>query len=276
MLIRAFKEPLLQFFVAGAIIFGLYSLTGGEEIGPTPEIRITLAEQGNLAALYRKTWQREPNSEELSALIDRRVGEELLYREALALGLDKDDVIIRRRLSQKIEFIADDLAARRDPSDEELAAFLEANAENYRRDATYTFQQVFLSADLRGGDMAERAAAALAELKDGADPGTLGDASLLPREMEMITALLIARTFGADFTDGLQRIAVGGWQGPVRSAYGAHLVRIAHKEDGRPLTLKEARGVLERDWRLDQREKARLAYRKSIEGKYRIVIETAE
>jgi hypothetical protein len=268
-------NPMIQFFAAGAVIFGLYAASGKESAETSETITITIAEQKNLAALFRKTWQRPPTQKEIYGLIENRVREELYYREALSLGLDQNDVVVRRRLVQKMEFIADDLAARRDPTEEELAEFLKANADKYASEPKLTFRQVFLSAERRGPNLMDDAKALLAELARGADPSALGDPTVLPQTMKSQSVSAVSRIYGSQFAEAINDAEPDSWRGPVRSAYGAHLVKVSAKEPGRALTLEEARKVIERDWREAQRQKARAAYTKALKDKYRIVVEQA-
>ncbi len=265
--------PLVQFFIAGAIIFGLYAVTGKGSAEPAQAITITAAEQKNLAALFTKTWRRPPTLAELNGLIEARVREELFYREALALGLDSGDVIVRRRLAQKIQFITDDLAATSKPTEQDLKNFLDENKDKYAVSPMITFRQVYLSSDRRGPTLMEDAAAVLAELERGADPAALGDVIELPPQMEKATTRSISRSFGREFANAISQVKPGSWSGPVKSGYGAHLVQVLARDEGRIPSLDEARAAVERDWREAQREKARAAYLDALKKKYEISIE---
>ena len=267
------SAPLVQFFIAGAIIFGLYAVSGKSSAKPAEAITITAAEQKNLAALFTKTWRRPPTLAELNGLIEARVREELFYREALALGLDSGDVIVRRRLAQKIQFITDDLAATRKPTEQDLKNFLDENKDKYAVSPMITFRQVYLSSDRRGPTLMEDAAAILAELKRGADPAALGDVIELPPQMEKASTRSISRTFGREFANAIDQVKPGSWSGPIKSGYGAHLVHVLSREDGRIPSLDEARSAVERDWREAQREKARAAYLDALKKKYEISVE---
>ena len=269
-------NPLVQFFAAGAVIFSLYSFYEKPEAASTDAITINIAEQENLASLFEKTWRRPPTPVELEGLIESRVREELFYREALALGLDDGDVIVRRRLAQKIEFISDDLAVRREPTDEELSAFLKENAEKYAIEPSITFRQIYLNTDRRGPGLMDDAGAILAELERGADPLVLGDVIELPQAMEEVTVSQVSRVFGNEFAEAAGHAEPGAWFGPIRSAYGAHLVKLVANVAGRAPTLDEARKAIERDWREAQRQQARAAYTEALKGKYRITVEQAE
>jgi parvulin-like peptidyl-prolyl isomerase len=270
------SNPLLQFFVAGAMIFGLFAWRGEAlEQGQRDQLVITQAQQRNLVSLFQKTWRRPPTEEERNGLIEERLQQELLYREALALGLDKDDVVVRRRLSQKVEFIVDDMAAGRSPTDEELGEFLKQNAERYAAEPLVAFRQVYLSAERRGPNLLEDAKRILTELKSGADPLSFGDPTVLPQTMQASPLSAVERVFGKQFAILIADRVVGGWSGPIQSTYGAHLVQLLDKQDGKPATLASAREQLERDWRQAERQRAKDAYIKTLKEKYSIIIEPA-
>ncbi len=267
------NSPLVQFFIAGLLIFGLYSISNKDSEASPQAITITSAEQKNLVALFSKTWRRPPTQAEFNGLIEARVREELFYREALALGLENDDVIVRRRLAQKIEFITDDLAAIREPTEQDLEKFLRDNENKYALEPSLNFRQVYLSSERRGPSLMDDAAAILAELKRGADPSALGDVIELPRTMENVSPSTVSRLFGKEFASALAQTKPGEWSGPVRSSYGAHLVQVDSREDGRVPKLDEARTAVERDWGEAQRQKARAAYIDALKKKYEIHVE---
>jgi len=255
------------------VIFAVYLLFPDDTNQSANDITVSLAEQSNIVALFQKTWKRSPTQAEFDGLIEARIQEELLYREAIAMELDKDDVIIRRRLAQKVDFIVDDMAAKRTPTDVELAAFLKQNEDRYVVEPVYSFRQVFLSPDRRGPNLVEDAQAMLAELKRGADPDVLGDVSMLPRDIERSTLTGVSSTFGEEFSKSLNDQPTGSWSGPVKSSYGAHLVYISTKEQQRTPSLEQARTRVERDWREEQRKLARKQYIKSLADKYIINVE---
>jgi parvulin-like peptidyl-prolyl isomerase len=268
------SNPLLQFFVAGAVIFALYAWRAeAPEQGAQDRIVITQAEQRNLVSLFEKTWRRSPTEDERKGLVEERLQQELLYREALALGLDKDDVVIRRRLAQKIEFIVDDMAAGRSPTDEELGAFLKQNEERYATEPTVSFRQVYLSAERRGPALIEDANRILTELQTGADPLSFGDPTVLPQSMRASALSSVERVFGKEFSAALADAPIGSWIGPVQSTFGAHLVQLLDKQAGQAATLDTARAQLERDWREAERQRAKDAYIKTLKDKYSISIE---
>ena len=147
---RVFKEPLLAFLLLGGLIFYVFQQVRGDSIPDKAEIVVT---EGHIQALstgFEKVWQRRPSDKELMGLIESYVREEVLYREALAMGLDREDAIIKRRLRQKIEFLTEDIADLNKPSEQELQAYLTTHQENYQKPARYSFRQIFFNTSKRG------------------------------------------------------------------------------------------------------------------------------
>jgi hypothetical protein len=268
---RLFREPLLHFALVGAVLFGV-SAARTPDAPLRDEIVVSAGEIGNLATIFTRTWQRPPTEAELDGLIAARLREEVLYREALALGLDAGDVVVRRRLVQKLEFLSDDLAARRDPSDAELQAWLDAHAETYASEARLSFRQVFLEPGRRGEDLAADGAAIRARLAAGTPPDTVGDPTLLPSALADEPRSRIARAFGERFADAIVRAETGRWLGPLESAYGAHIVRVDKVVPGGPATLDTARDAVLRDWRGQQRRTAQQALYEKLRARYRVTI----
>ncbi len=266
MMDRFAREPLLQFFVAGAILFALSEWL--ESQPSLDQITITVAEQRNLAALHGRTWGRPPTDQELRGLIARRVRQEVLAREAIAQGLDDGDPVVRARLAQKFEFLADDMTAAMAPSDAELAEFLEARADDYAIQAQFTFEQIFFR---DASD--ERLSQALTTLSEEGTSNALGDGSDLPARMYDATLAGVGQIFGDRFANSLDGIEIGEWSGPVASVYGSHLVRISKRSEPRPATLDDVREAVERDWREVQRTALNDALYDELRKNYDIVIE---
>jgi len=261
----------VHFALIGAVLFAL-SAVRGEAEPPREAIVIGEGEIANLAALFERTWQRPPTESELDGLIDSRIREEVLYREALAMGLEREDPVIRRRLVQKLEFLTDDLAARRDPTDAELRSFLEANADDYAAPPRVAFRQVFLNSDRRGEAVVDDAANALDALAAGAPPETLGDPILLPAAMGTTPLPQVAASFGPEVPAALEEAAPGRWFGPIRSAYGHHLLIVDAREPGGRPTLDTVRAAVERDWREARRREARDAFYQSLRERYTVTV----
>lgn len=272
---RLLKEPLLHFLALAVAVFAAYGVFNRFEAGKPDEIVITESRIDRLAAQFAAIWQRPPTSAELKNLIDDYVKEEIFVREALALGLDKDDAIIRRRLRLKMEFLNNADTATLNPTDAELENYLKNNPEKFEIDPAYAFEQVLLSPDRHGEKIDQDAASVLQILrtKSSIDPGELGDATLLPRKLQLTGKASISQTFGPAFADALDKIATGEWTGPVESDFGLNLVRIAERQAGRTPALDEVRNAVEREWTNDKRkaiEQQRLA---ALLTRYRITTE---
>ncbi len=218
---------------------------------------------------------RPPTAEEIRGLVDDYVREEVYYREAMALGLDRDDTVIRRRLRQKMEFVSDDIAAVKEPTDAELQAYLEANTPTFVDPPTFTFEQLYFSSDRRGEAALADARRVLAQLNAGASKAVApqGDPSLLPASMTKVTPRDIANVFGEAFTAELEDATVNRWIGPVESAFGVHLIRVSSRADGRLPPLAEIRPVVLREWQAARQQDVNEAFYQGLLDKYDVRIE---
>ena len=260
-------------------MFALYALVGGgeEERG---RIVVTEGRVGQLAQIFAKTWQRPPTQKELRGLIDAYVKEEIYYREAVKLGLDRDDTLIRWRMQQKMEFLTepgDDLLKADDAG---LEAFLEANREEFRIEPRIAFTQAFINPEKKNEDepAASRAAKILEALRSGSDDASseLGDPTLLPATVPLSSLKTIASDFGDAFADALASLPEDEWSGPVPSPYGLHLVRVTGRLDGRDPPLEEIRDAVEQKWRTLKREEFQDAAYESLRAKYDVVLPASD
>jgi hypothetical protein len=251
------REPVLHFLLLGA---GLFALDGwwSRSSEPSSANRIHL-DNGRLEQLregFRRQHHRDPDTAELRELVDVFLREEVLYREALALGLDREDAIVRRRLAQKMEFLTADLVQSATPDDAALQRFVEAHSERYASPMRFTFRHVYFSAEKRGAAAAEQARTGVAALAGGAAEDMLGDGFLHGFEFQEFSTQDVASLFGREFADGLVRVALGGWQGPLPSSYGFHAVQVSARIPGRAPELSQVRDQVERDYREEQRLRA--------------------
>jgi len=275
--VKFLREPIVHFLVIGAVIFGLYEVRN-DKAAPEAGNRITVT-AGDvewLSAAWAKRWQRPPTAEELKGVVDEHVREEILYREALALGLDRDDTIIRRRLAQKLEFLTEDLAASRDPKPAELLTYFEGNRERYQVQPRLSFTQVYFSLDQRGATTERDADVALVSLRAGsteAIPAGLGDGFMLDDTYRDTTMPDIEAVFGRDFAHSLFELDPGVWSGPIASGYGLHLVRIEERTLARVPTLDEVKMQVRNDWSYDQRREANEAIFERLSARYTVVVE---
>jgi PPIC-type PPIASE domain len=271
------REPLLHFLVLGALLFVLFDLVGAPREAPKDRIVVSAAQIENLALLFRRTWRRPPTQAELDGLIADHVKEEILYREALALGLETDDIVIRRRLRQKMEFISEDIAAQAEPTEAELQAFLAEHAERYREPARVSFSQVYLSPERRGAAARSDAERVLVALDAGrTDPAVSGDPFLLEQDYRLQTPHDIERLFGERFAAGIAELPVGHWAGPLESGYGLHVVLVRERTQSQLPALDEVREPVLRDWRAARRDEANQAFYDALRARYDVTVERPE
>jgi len=275
MLKRVLQEPLLHFTLAAVVIFVAYGLLAPSDERGTDDIVVSAPRIEQLAAVFAKTWQRPPSPEELKGLIDAYVKEEIDVREALALGLDQGDTVIRRRLQQKIQFMTDAGADAVAPTDADLQAYLDAHAAKFQIAAETGFEQVFLNPERRGPELDAEATTILAKLQadPALDPATFGDASLLPAEMPLTDVASISAAFGPEFAAAVGAAPPGRWIGPVELSFGLHLVRVSQRRPGRLPALSELRDLVVREWANDRRQAAEQARLEALLKRYRVTIE---
>ena len=270
------KEPLLHFLLIGAGLFVLFYQVSDPVVDRSDLIVVTEQDIDQMAALWSKRWQRQPTTTELDGLIEGRIREEVLYREARAMGLEQDDTIVRRRMAQKMEFLFGDLVPLVEPRDEELQAFLQEHVERFRVSARYSFMHVFFNSDTRGDEAAQDAKSLLDDLRiqgEKADPTVVGDASLLGHHFSNLSDREVARLLGELFVSGLAEAPVGTWYGPVKSAYGAHLVFVSERIDARVPVLADIRDRVRSEWQMDQRREANEAMFQQLRARYAIRVE---
>lgn len=267
------REPLLHFVVLGGALVLIFG--GGEEDSAPDQIVISAGQVRNLAAVFERTWRRPPTRAELDGLIQDRVDEEILAREARALGLDQDDTVIRRRLRQKMEFITQDLARPKPADDAELQAYLEAHPERFTTPGRISFAQVFLDRDRRGEDLEEDAERLLARLNAGGpvDPLALADPSLLDADHADVSMNDVARLFGAEFADRLETLPIGRWVGPAPSPYGDHLIRIDARSAPSLPPLDQVRPEVARELEAERRRATQEAFLSAMRDRYDVVVE---
>ena len=270
------REPLIHFLLIGAALFLLFEVFD-DPVGPqSSRVVITNGQIAFLKASFTRIRQHSPTEQELQGLIDGYVREEIFYREALALGLEKDDPVIRRRLRQKLELMSDDLAGIIIPTDDQLQQFLETHPEIFKTEPRIAFRHVFLDVAQRGNAALEESARLLAVLSDaGSDsnPETLGDRLMLPKTFQLTHASEIAKLFGESFSIELNNITPGKWTGPVQSGYGLHLILVTEHVSGRLPRLDEIRETIEWEWTAAHRTELKENIYNELRGRYTIVFE---
>ena len=271
MLVRLLREPLLHFLLLGGVLFAIFG-RGGSIVGVDDrQIVVSEADIDRLAAGFSRTWHRPPALDELQAQIQDYIREEVLYRTALALGLDKDDTIIRRRLRQKMEFLFEDTVPQ--PQEAELRAYLQAHPEKFRTQSLISFRQVFVSMN-RGSTAEADARQILARLVSAA-PGAAdgGDTLLLDEGFSRTPLDRIAALFGEDFAQAIKQVTPGSWVGPLRSAYGLHLVLVTAVEPAALPPFAQVRAAVEREWFAERRAAAQAAQYQALRAGYRVIVQ---
>jgi PPIC-type PPIASE domain len=270
------REPLLQFLVLGAALFGLFQLVDKRKAETPGRIVITSARIANLADGFARTWQRPPSKEELQGLVEDYIRDEVFYREGRAAGLDRDDVIIRRRVRQKMEFLAEDMSAA-EPSEEQLAAYLESNSQRFKTDDHLTFRQVFLSATRRFNTIdsdSRQVANALSRAGAAADTTALGDPFLLGEQFQAVSQNRVAGIFGDGFAKRISVMEQDRWLGPIASSFGQHFVFISERIPGILPPLDTVREAVRREWSNARRLEAEQKLYGLLRERYQIVVET--
>ncbi|MCP5516825.1 MAG: peptidyl-prolyl cis-trans isomerase [Verrucomicrobiales bacterium] len=282
---RFIKEPLIQFLVVGMILFGADALWG-RRTGPAPAadparsdqatLNIDAGQIEELRETYRVLWNRPPTVAEMRDLIEEKVREEVLYLHALELGLDRDDLVVRRRLIQRVRFLTQDLAASPNVDDATLQAHLTAHADYFADAPRVAFEQVAFS-KAPGADRARQEAAdALArwQTTGGAPAGEEESASPV-RAYPPTTEREIAETFGSSFAETLLGFEAGSWQGPIESRDAFHIVRVTKREPARVPPLEAIRDRVRRDYEAAMREEANEAYYRDLRQRYAVTIDEA-
>lgn len=266
-------QPLLHFFILGMLLFGAYAwLNRGLSTSPDG-ITISREEIEVLQAQFARLWQRPPTTGELDALIEGWVREEIFYREGLSLGLDRNDPVVRRRVAQKLEFVAEGQAPAL-PTEEQLQAWLAGHRDRYRVAPRYTLHQVYFDPVRRASRMSADIEASRAALARG--DRVRGDATMLPANLDRAGADEVERQFGPEFVTALRGLPVGGWHGPVPSSFGLHLVELRARDEGREASLGEVRDAVQRDFLQHRAEESRSAYYARLRSKYKVQVEGRE
>ena len=279
---KLLREPLVQFMFIGAFIYLLYGVFAEPAVEETDKtIIVSAGEIDWMKTSWQKRWNRPPTEKEFDGLIQQYIRETVLYREALTMGLNKHDQIIRRRLAQKLEFLAKDLVTLIPPTDEELLTYFEEHQARYQEPALYTFTQVFIDPDKRGDTTLDDAEAIKATLiaqgeKAIEDAGTLGDDFMLQNYYPENDQLSIQKQFGSGFTESLIKLSPRQWHGPVLSGYGVHLVYVSSISKPPAPVFAEVRERVVQDWTTDKSEELNKQFYASLRKQYTVDIEEPE
>jgi len=272
-----FKEPLLHFLLAGAALFGAYTWMNraveNSKADKAAPIQISAGDIQWITENWTTQWQRPPTREELRGLIVDYLNEQLLAREARALGLEDNDVIIRRRLAQKLTFLIEDTLRRAEPSEDELKQFYEANAQRFRSGARISLTHIYFSPERRADARSDAANTLKLLLATGGTPpiAELGDRLLIETEFHDETEQTISSAFGPAFARAVFALKTGAWSGPIESGYGLHLVRVSTRQEGQLPSLSEVRARMVEDWKRTQEQLAKERYLAELRKKYDII-----
>ncbi|WP_249167248.1 peptidyl-prolyl cis-trans isomerase [Bradyrhizobium sp. JYMT SZCCT0428] len=275
MISRLLREPLLQFLALGTLLFALHGLVGKRSAEAPEKIVVSASRIANLGEGFARTWQRPPSEQELQGLIEDYVRDEVFYREGRAAGLDRDDVIIRRRVRQKMEFLAEAMSAP-EPTDEQLSSYLASNPEHFRTEDQITFHQVFLSATRRANTIesdSRQIKNVLARADSNMPTAALGDPFLLGEEFRRVSPSKLSSIFGESFAKQISGMAQGKWQGPISSGFGQHFVFISEQNSGNLPPLDDVRTAVRREWENARRREAEQKLYASLRERYDIVVE---
>jgi PPIC-type PPIASE domain len=272
---RILAEPMLHFLLIGVALFAAYQWKAPGDSGGR-RIIITQGVMDDLVTQHLAARGREPSATELNHLIESYLRDEILYREGVTLGLDRDDIVVKRRVRQKIEVIVEEEASKGTPTDADLSAYFGANQTRFLQPAVLTFEQVFLGPSTSGPAVVNAVAVTRKAVRNGANPEALGTPSLLPHRMTQTPSDLVARDFGPSFAAALEKLPVGEWAGPIDSSFGAHYVRVSSRAAAVVPQLADVRDQVVREWENERRQQARNdAYARMRRG-YEVTIEAKQ
>lgn len=269
------KEPLVHFLLIGAGLFLIYSFSNGPADDNAKHIVVSSGQVDQMVSRFTQTWMRPPLDEEYDGLIENYVRDEIFYREAVAMGLDRNDPTIKQRLRMKLEFLLEDLSSVSEVSDQELTEFLKDHPDKFMEEPRVSFRQVYLDPQ-KHRDPVAAAEALLRRLQNGTDPLQAGDTTLLDDELQLAARSHIARIFGESFAEQISSLKPGGWTGPFASQFGVHLVKVTQHEEARLPELAEIRDQVERDYLVLRRQEMQDDTYKRLRADYQVVIEAPD
>lgn len=273
---KVLREPLLHFLVIGAGLFFLFNQVGDPDVETNNRIIITQADLDRLAAVWLRRMGRPPSAQEREQQLEHYIREQVLYREAQTLGLDQDDVIVRRRLAQKMEYLFNDLSLLPEPTEAELSSFLSENPSKFTLPATISFSHIYLDPNRRDQAIDEDAKQLLKQLQDPTgvvNTTDLGDRSLLPYEFTKERGNKLANLFGEAFVKQVFALPVDSWEGPITSEYGVHLIYVNSRSEAQLPPLAQIRERVSNDWRAVKQHEANEAFYQSLHQRYEIVLD---
>ena len=269
---KTIREPLVHFLLIGAGLFLLFHLTNGPVGDKVDKIVVTPGQVEQMEAKFTRTWMRSPTNQEMAGMIESYVRDEVYYREAVAMGLDRNDRTVRQRMRLKLEFLLEGLGDVAEPGNDVLTAYLQAHPDKFQVEARVSFWQVYLNPE-KHPDIEVDAKSMLVRLKRGVAPESVGDSTLMRDEYILATQSDIERQFGEPFARQVVALVPDGWIGPLYSGLGGHLVKVTGRMEGRLPDLAEVRSQVEREYLAQRRQELKdIAYRKLREN-YEVVIQ---
>ena len=275
---RLLREPLVHFLLLGALLFAGYAYfdRGRGGVESAKQIQLSLDDIAQLAMLFQSQWKRDPTPEEFGRMVETKVQEEVLYREGLAMGLDKDDTIVKRRMAQKMQFIAEDVAAARVPTSAELKAWFDKNTDKFQDPPRVSFRHLYFSPDKRGARAQDDAVNALAKLagqpEDAKLAVTLADPFMFQEYYRDRAPDFLGKEFGPVFAVAVAKLQPGAWQGPIESGFGWHLVYVDTLVPGRVPAFEEIEGAVKTAWLSEQKATAWEKAYKDMRAKYIVLL----
>jgi len=275
---RLLREPLIHFLLIGAVLFGLYGITqsGRPATASSKEIRLSVDEISQLTLLYQSQWRRPPTPQELQRMVENKVEQEILYREALVLGLDKDDEIVKRRMAQKMQFLAEDVAAAREPTTAELRSWFEKNSARFAQPPRLSFRHLYFSPDRRGSRARDDAQEALAKLAgqpvDAKIAPALADPFMFQEYYRDRAPEFLGKEMGPQFALAVAKLTPGSWQGPIESGFGWHLVFVDTVIAGRIPAFEEVEPDVRTGWLGEQKALAWQNAYKKMRANYTVLL----
>jgi hypothetical protein len=228
---KTLKAPFFHFILIGIALFILYGLVN-KNIDSKNTIIIDDFDLENIISSFEMQWKRDPTEQELQNIINQNIKQEVFYQEALKMNLDHNDEIIKRRLSQKMQFLSNDIAALSEPTDETLKSYYKENSDKYLTPTNFTIYQITFSPDKRKDNYKDATEilkrfpeASFEEMKQWGDPLPF------PYYFEEVKANELGLQLGSKFPKALESQEINKWVGPIPSGFGYHLVYITQKVD---------------------------------------------
>ena len=264
---KILREPLIHFLLIGGLLFYIYGQQNSGFEKKENSIVITQANLDRLVLQWKKKNFREPTKTDIDVLLEKYIHDEVMYREAIAMGLDKNDLVIRRRLSQKLEFLSSDIVDVVEPTQKELQVYLDNNSKRFMLPGKMSFLQIYIDVNKHNKSYIKEL---YLELKKGTSYKKLGDDFLLSKEFQNVTKHDISKIFGRAFSQELFSLHVDSWQGPIVSGYGLHLVKIQKREDEKIASLQSVKNIVRKEWKVTQRENVNRAIYENLKSQYSI------